>query len=293
MFSFEQLRGFVAVAEELHFGRAADRLQMTQPPLSRQIQKLERSLGLRLLDRDNRRVNLTPAGAVFLEEARRLIALADVAPDRARRIEAGSAGTVRIGFTAASTYGVLPRLLNRVSAAYADIDLDLYEMVTGEQVAGLQSGELDLGLARPPFDSEQFDSRLLHREEMVLAVPEGHWMTDLARDVQAEDLVQEPIIMHSPTKARYFYDLVVRMVPIVHQNVVHTVSQILTMTWLVAGGRGVAFVPESARSLHVDGVTHLSLSSVSREPAELHLLWSRDSDNPALTSVLAALADDD
>ncbi len=289
MFSLDQLRGFVAVAEELHFGRAAERLLMTQPPLSRQIQKLERSVGVRLLDRDNRKVSLTPAGTAFLAEARRLLTLAEVAPDRARRIAAGSTGTVRIGFTAASTYGTLTRVLNAIATEAPDIDLDLYEMVTSEQVAGLLSGELDLGLARPPFDTDQFASRLLHAEPMVLAVPVGHWMTTLGRDVVADDLVQEPLVMHSPTKARYFSNLVVRMVPVGHQNVVHTVSQILTMIWLVAGRRGVAFVPESAQGLHIDGVTYLSLRGVTDQQAELHLLWSRDSDNPALQTVLDAL----
>ncbi len=291
MFSLEQLRGFVAVAEELHFGRAAERLLMTQPPLSRQIQKLERSVGVRLLDRDNRKVSLTPAGAAFLAEARRLLTLAEVAPDRARRIAAGSTGTVRIGFTAASTYRSLTRVLNALATAAPDIDLDLYEMVTSEQVAGLQSGELDLGLARPPFDTDQFASRLLHAEPMVLAVPTGHWMTTLDRELVADDLVQEPLIMHSPTKARYFYNLAVRMVPIGHQNVMHTVSQILTMIWLVAGGRGVAFVPESAQGLHIEGVTYLSLHGVTDQQAELHLLWPRESDNPALQTVLDALED--
>ncbi len=291
MFSLDQLRGFVAVAEELHFGRAAERLLMTQPPLSRQIQKLERSVGVRLLERDNRKVALTAAGSAFLVEARRLLTLAEVAPDRARRIAAGSTGTVRIGFTAASTYGTLTRVLNAIASAAPDIDLDLYEMVTSEQVAGLQSGELDLGLARPPFDTEQFASRLLHTEEMVLAVPDGHWMTSLGRDVTADDLVQEPLVMHSPTKARYFYNLVVRMVPVGHQNVVHTVSQILTMLWLVAGRRGVAFVPESALGLHIEGVTYLPLRGVTDQQAELHLLWPRDSDNPALQTVLDALQD--
>lgn len=289
MFSLDQLRGFVAVAEELHFGRAAERLLMTQPPLSRQIQKLERSVGVRLLDRDNRKVSLTPAGTAFLAEARRLLTLAEVAPDRARRIAAGSTGTVRIGFTAASTYGTLTRVLNAIATEAPDIDLDLYEMVTSEQVAGLLSGELDLGLARPPFDTDQFASRLLHAEPMVLAVPVGHWMTTLGRDVVADDLVQEPLVMHSPTKARYFSNLVVRMVPVGHQNVVHTVSQILTMIWLVAGRRGVAFVPESAQGLHIDGVTYLSLRGVTDQQAELHLLWSRDSDNPALQTVLDVL----
>ena len=101
-FTLEQLRGFVAVAEELHFGRAAARLKMTQPPLSRQIQKLERVVGAQLLERDNRRVTLTAAGEAFLVEARRLLALADSAPELARRVSSGSHGVVRIGFTAAS-----------------------------------------------------------------------------------------------------------------------------------------------------------------------------------------------
>src|SRR5919112_1501959 len=170
-FTLEQLRGFVAVADELHFGRAAARLKMTQPPLSRQIQKLERVVGAQLLERDNRRVTLTAAGEVFLVEARRLLTLADTAPEVARRVSSGSRGIVRIGFTAASTYGILGRLLNEVARELPGIDLDLHEMVTREQVAGLLSEEVDLGLARPPFDAETFASRLLHREALLVAVP--------------------------------------------------------------------------------------------------------------------------
>jgi DNA-binding transcriptional LysR family regulator len=289
MFSFEQLRGFVTVAEELHFGRAAERLNITQPPLSRQIQKLERAIGVQLFDRDNRRVALTPAGAVFLTEAQRLLAMAEGAPDLARRISAGSAGTVRIGFTAASTYGVLPALLNHVSATFPDIDLDLYEMVTSEQVAALLAGEIDLGLARPPFDQSAFGSRVLVREEMRVAVPRGHKLTQLDRPVEADDLTNEPLIMHSPTKARYFYDLVVSLVPISHQNVVHTVSQVLTMVWLVQAGRGLAFVPESAARLGVKGVEYLPLSGLKDQPVELHLLWLRESRNEALAQVLRGM----
>lgn len=291
MFSFEQLRGFVTVAEELHFGRAAERLNMTQPPLSRQIQKLERAIGVRLFDRDNRRVALTPAGAVFLAEAQRLLALADGAPDLARRISAGSAGTVRIAFTAASTYEVLPALLNQIDAALPAIDLDLYEMVTSEQIAALLGGEIDLGLARPPFDSSEFGSRLLRREEMLVAIPTGHRLATLGRPLTADDLGSEPLIMHSPTKARYFYDLVVSLVPISHQNVVHSVSQILTMIWLVAAGRGIAFVPASATRLGIAGVEYLPLDGLKAEPAELHLLWPRASRNAALSQVLSRMDD--
>src|SRR5687767_12436507 len=108
-FTLEQLRGFVAVAEELHFSRAAARLAMTQPPLSRQTQKLERAVDAQLLVRDNRRVTLTTAGEVFLVEARRLLSLAETAPELARRVSSGSSGVIRVGFTAAATYGILGR----------------------------------------------------------------------------------------------------------------------------------------------------------------------------------------
>jgi DNA-binding transcriptional LysR family regulator len=288
-YTLEQLRGFVAVADELHFGRAAARLKMTQPPLSRQIQKLERAVGAQLLVRDNRRVNLTAAGRVFLTEARRLLALAEAAPDLARRVSSGTSGVVRIGFTAASTYGILGGLLNELGRRLPDVDVDLVEMVTREQVAGLANREIDLGLARPPFDRETFDSRLLHREAMLVAAPAGHRLLALDRDVTADDVVGEPVVMHSPTKARYFYDLIAGVVPIPQEDIVHRVSQVLTMLWLVAAGRGIAFVPASATRLRIEGVGFVRLATPVPEPAELHLLWARESGNPALWRVLDVL----
>lgn len=289
MFTFDQLAGFIAVAEELHFGRAAERLNMTQPPLSRQIQKLERAVGAELLERDNRKVQLTAAGRAFLDEARRLMALADRAPITARRIASGRSGLLRIGFTAASGFSILGPLLEEIAATLPDVDIDLQELVTGEQIAGLQSGELDLGLARPPFDNEVFDSHLLYREAMVLAVPSGHALAGLNRDITEEDLRGEPLILHSSTQARYFYDLVVRMIAIQHANVVHTVSQILTMVSLVAAKRGVAFVPHSATLLGVHGVEFLPLQSSVNDPVELHAIWIRSITNPALARALRSL----
>ena len=154
---------------------------------------------------------------------------------------------------------------------------------------GLQTGELDLGLARPPFDNKIFDSHLLYREAMVLAVPSGHRLAGLDREITNEDLKDEPLIMHSPTQARYFYDLVVRMIPIQHANVVHTVSQILTMVSLVAAKRGVAFVPHSATLLGIQSVRFLPLQSSVNDPVELHAIWNRTLRNPALARVLKSL----
>jgi DNA-binding transcriptional LysR family regulator len=290
MFTFDQLAGFIAVAEELHFGRAAERLNMTQPPLSRQIQKLEKSIGTELLERDNRKVQLTPAGNAFLDEARRLMALANRAPVTARRIATGRSGVLRVGFTAASGFSILGPLLEEIAAILPQVDIDLQELVTGEQIQGLLTGELDMGLARPPFDRDVFDSHLLYRESMMLAVPAGHRLADLTRPIEDTDLRDEPLIMHSPTKAAYFYDLVVRMHDIQHRNVLHTVSQILTMVSLVAARRGVAFVPHSATLLAIKGVEFLPLAGGGSEDAvELHAIWNRKVANPALRRLLQDL----
>lgn len=288
MYSLDQLRCFVAVAEELHFGHAAARLNMTQPPLSRQIQKLEKAIGVQLFDRDNRGVALTAGGAAFLADALKLLELAETAPSLARRISAGSAGSVRIGFTAASTYGLLGALLNEISGALPDVDIDLREMVTRDQTAALANGEIDLGLARPPFDDEQFDSRLLFREPIMVAVPTGHRLAGLNRELTARDLQGEDLIMHSPTQARYFYDIVISLVSS-HRTFVHTVSQILTMIFLVAAGRGIALVPQSATVLGIDGVEYIEMGGFETDPVELHVIWMRNSRNPALQRVLEVI----
>jgi DNA-binding transcriptional LysR family regulator len=288
-YTLEQVRGFVAVAEELHFGRAAARLRMTQPPLSRQIQKLEAAIGVQLLDRDNRRVTLTPAGEAFLREARRILAIAEAAPDLAQRVSSGTRGLVRIGFTAASTFGILGRLLNELERMLPEVRIELSEMVTRQQVAALAAEDLDLGLARPPFDADLFDSRLLHREALLLAVPAGHRLAEFGRPATPGDLTAEPLILHTQQQARYFYDLVVSMVPLTQERVVHSVSQILTMLWLVSAGRGIAFVPASATLLGIPNVVFVPLATPVPEPVELHLLWPRQSHNPALARTLAVL----
>ncbi|MFF5075484.1 LysR family transcriptional regulator [Actinoplanes sp. NPDC000266] len=288
-YTLEQLRGLVAVAEELHFGRAAARLRITQPPLSRQIQKLEAAVGVHLLDRDNRRVALTPAGEAFLREARRILAIAEAAPDLAQRVSSGTRGLIRLGFTAASTFGILGRLLDEFERELPEVRIELFEMVTREQTAALAAEDLDLGLARPPFDADLFDSRLLHREALLLAVPAGHRLTALGRPAGPDDLAGEPLIFHSQQKARYFYDLVVGMVPLAQERVVHSVSQIMTMLWLVSAGRGVAFVPASATLAGIPQVDFVPLATPVPQPVELHLLWPRQSQNPALTKALTVI----
>src|SRR6201999_2993972 len=172
-FELRQLRCFVAAAEELHFGRAAARMNMTQPPLSRQIQLLEHVLGVKLLDRTSRAVKLTPAGRVFLLEARRILRLTESAALATRRIASGEAGTITLGCTAASGYSFLPRLLLQRAARAPNIDVALKEMVSPEQVESLVTGRIDIGLLRPPVTRSEFSTLKVASEGLVAGLPFG------------------------------------------------------------------------------------------------------------------------
>jgi DNA-binding transcriptional LysR family regulator len=262
---------------------------MTQPPLSRQIQRLEASIGVRLLERNNRRVELTPAGRAFLAEARRLVALADAAPQVARTVAAGSTGVLRLGVTASGAYGLLGVVLTRLAESLPDVTVQLHEMVTREQLAALAADEIDVALGRPgsgPFD---FASRLIHREGLVVALPAGHRLARLRRPLTPDELEGESLIMHSPTDAQYFYDLVVRMLPISRWHYSHTVTQVITMVSLVASGRGIALVPESAVMLGLRGVVFAPVTTPDPYPVQMHVIWRTDEQRPLVTRSLEAL----
>jgi DNA-binding transcriptional LysR family regulator len=301
MYEFSQLRCFAAVAEELHFGRAAARLNMTQPPLSRQIQLLEHAIGAGLLERTSRSVRLTPAGRAFYAEARRILDLAEGAGLAAKRVARGEAGSVKIGFTAAASYGFLPRLIAAARTAMPEVDLALKEMVTADQTEALSSGRIDLGLMRPPIDRRAgIEAVCVARERLLLAVPRGHELATAAGREPAAigDLDRQPLIMYSPVEGRYFYDLLAGLFQAagVAPNHVQHISQAHTMLALVSAGIGVAIVPEAARSLHFGGVVLRPLRLPSKAAAELFAVWRRDNNNPALhvlrERVLRALAED-
>ncbi|GAB3570104.1 LysR family transcriptional regulator [Spelaeicoccus albus] len=293
MYSLDQIRCFVAVAEELHFGRAAERLRMTQPPLSRQIQKLEHSIGVTLLDRNNRSVALTAAGRAFLTEARRLLVTADNAPDLARRIARGASGTVRIGFTAVSAFGVLGPLLDTIDANLPDVDIVLRELVTSEQIGALSRAEIDLGLARPPLDRGEFETTLLYREPLVLVAHEHHPLVQQSDPIDIDQLHGVEIVMYSPVQARYFYDLTTSVFADVRPRFTQYVTQIHTVIALVAAGRGAALVPKSAENLGMAAVRYVPLTGIDPSPVELHAVWRREADNPALRRIIDHMSEID
>jgi len=289
MFTLDQVRCFVAVAQELHFGRAAERLNMTQPPLSRQIQKLERSMRVQLLERTPRNVVLTAAGEVFLRASIELLDLADQAPQSALSVAQGYEGSIQLGITVGAAVSVLGDILKRTSESLPKVHLELLEMVTGDQVDSLRSGKIDLGIVRPAFDPVEFHSQILITEDLVLAVPsESDWGRDGAV-VTSKELKRAPVIMQSPKQARYFYDLILRKFEIDHNNITHVVTQAVTMLALVSEGRGVAFLPASSQALTVEGVRYVSLDESGKDVVELHAIWNPSNSNPALWRLLSAL----
>jgi DNA-binding transcriptional LysR family regulator len=283
MFELSQLRCFVAAAEELHFGRAALRLNMTQSPLSRQIQLLERILDVTLLERTSRQVSLTPAGRVFLIEARRIVRLAESAALSARRVAKGDAGRVAIGFTAVSGYNLVPQIVAQARAGLPNIELELREMVTTDQVDALLTGLIDIGFVRPPLDRQEFDTACVLVEPLVVALPSGDPRASKAV-LELSDFDGLPLIMYARQGAGYFHAMLMRLFEdagVAPQYVQH-VTQIHSMLGLVHAGLAAAIVPESASGLHMNDVQFRRLATTPEKPVELHMAWRRDNRNPVL-----------
>lgn len=283
LFSLNRLTCFIAVAEELHFGRAAERLHMTQPPLSRQIQQLENEVGVQLIDRTSRSVTLTAAGLAFLPDARRILDLAEGAVLTVRRVPTGDLGTVVVGFTGASAHAVLPQLLEKARQELPDVKIVLREMVSAVQMESLAIGELDLGLARPPLKRPGIASRPVLHESLVAAVPVDHPLAELD-SLTIADFDDQPIIMYSPIDARYFHELLISTFTVVgvRPRYVQYVTQVHTMLVLVRSGIGMGLVPESAKTMQPDGVVFRNIDTTPKRPVELDAAWRIDNENPAL-----------
>ena len=291
MFELIQLRCFVAVAEELHFGRAAARLNMTQPPLSRQVQILEHLVGVTLLERTSRSVRLTAAGRSFLVDARRIVRMAEQSTALAQQVARGELGSLSLGFTAASGYSYLPRLLERIRSGLPSIDLQLTEMVTPDQLDALRSGAIDIGLLRPPVSLAEFAVVPALRELLVVAAPSvGPLAT--RRVGCLRDLDEMPFIMYAPVGAAYFHDLLTeRFYALgIAPRYVQYVSQIHSILALVGAGMGFGLVPAGAQCLHREGVRFGPLSGDDMLPVELVLCHRRSNDNPALLRLLECLS---
>jgi DNA-binding transcriptional LysR family regulator len=270
------LRYFVVVAEERHFGRAAERLHISQPPLSQQIQRLEKELGLRLFDRDRRQVSLTGAGEQLLGYARQVLVHAERTEGVALQIRQGSHGVVRLGFVGSALYGVLPSQVRRLREQEPGISLTVREMETGQQVEALLDGTIDLGIVRPPLDHPDVTLVDIETEPLVIVVPEAHRFAHRP-SLHLQEMAEDEFVLFSRQLGTGYWDTAVQacgaagFVP----RVAYEAEHIHTMVGLVAAGLGISLVPASVVRLQLPGVRYVSLLPPVPE-LRLALAWVGD-----------------
>lgn len=258
---------FIAVAEELHFRRAALRLNLTQSALSQRIKTLEDVVGTQLLERDRRHVSLTPAGAAFLEHARLAVESAKIAKAQALRTARGEVGQLRLGFTVIAFYGRLPLVVRRYRDRYPDVAVQLAEMNSPALEAALAADQVDLGVLHPPLYTPLLESVSLPPQRMVLALPEHHRLAEKAI-ISVRDLRGEPLLMAPRSIGPSIFD---RMLTLFHSegiapSIAQEVTPMTTLTGLVSAGAGLGFVTEGIAAVGRPGVV---FRSVTPEPPAL------------------------
>ncbi|MCR5863832.1 LysR family transcriptional regulator [Aquincola sp. J276] len=275
MIDLRPLRQFVAVAEELHFGRAARRLHMTQPPLTQAVQALERELEVALFLRTKRSVALTPAGEALLDQARRLLRAADALPAVVRAAAAGRSGLLRLAFVSSIAYGPLPEWLRGFRQAHPEVDVQLREATLDVQLAAFAAEEIDAGfvLHAPDAAPPGFGARTVLTEPMQLVLPAAHPLA-ARRTLRFADAAAEPLVIFPRQITPSLFDAVVAayrgagFTPRIAQEAI----QMQTIVNLVSGGMGLAWVPQSLSQLQRPGVVYRAVQGV-RLQAQTSLLW--------------------
>jgi DNA-binding transcriptional LysR family regulator len=278
------LRYFVAVGEEEHFGRAAERLHVVQPALTRQVRQLEEEIGCALFERLKRGVRLTEAGRSFLEEARRLLADLGRSVDRTQLVAQGTVGRLRVGFSDTATYsGELPSILRNFRARWPDVRLELFpssSVIAGEQ---LRRQEVDVAFVYvAPPDLRELKTHTISVERWMLALPQAHPLVKSKR-VKLVDLRREPFVWFPRPVAPPIHD---RVLAACHAagltlNIVQEVNNPTTILSLVAGGIGVSFTITSAEKIKPDSVVLRKVDDL-RVTTELSAIWRGDNKAPAL-----------
>jgi DNA-binding transcriptional LysR family regulator len=292
MISGRLLSQFIAVAEELHFGRAALRLHMAQPPLSQAIKHLEELVGVQLLTRSKHFVALTPAGGAFLEEARELLAHGQRAIENARRASQGLTGRITIGFVGSVSYELLPSILRDFRTQFPAIHVDLRELTSTEQIENLRAGKIDLGIVRLPLNNAaDIDVRLVTVERFVAVLPRDHRLAG-TETLRLEDLAGDAFMTFPPEK-----------IPSLHAKFLLACEeagfsprialeawQMASMVSLVAAGVGVVLLPAQVRNSPHPDVVYKDLANQSAHfELKIAAAWRRDDISAGVHSMLSVL----
>jgi DNA-binding transcriptional LysR family regulator len=265
------LRYFIAVAEELHFGRAAERLRISQPPLSQQIQALELQIGARLLLRNNRNVSLTPAGETFLRNAYQVLSQVEDAAAQAARIHRGEIGQLTLGFTSSSPFiGAVSRSLKHFRQLHPHVHLQMAEINSRQQIEPLLDGKLDLGIMRNTRLPDGLDYRLLLDEPLVAVLPEDHPLAKHA-ELEVQALADQPFVFFSREVGTALYDEILSLLASagITPYITQEVGEAMTIVGLVSTGLGVSILPASFMRINVDGVKYVPLT----EPEFISQVW--------------------
>ncbi len=281
-FDLRQARAFLFVAQDLHFGRAAGRLFMTQPALSRSIRALEDSVGVPLFERSTRRVRLTPAGEAFAAECRLALGHLELAEAAARNAAEGREGRLRVGYMDFAINGRLPQILKAFRAKYPQVRVDLEYIPTALQYAALLEGRIDIGFMIGPFKAEQIENRIVEQDDFVVLVPEGHKLAGRT-SIRLADLAEEPFVLGSEETFSSFRAL---LFPICHAagffpRIAQQASNTSGIFGMVAAGVGVTIYSGCARNFKRAGVVLRPLAGV-RERIPTYAAWVSDHPSEAL-----------
>lgn len=282
------IRYFVAVAEELNFGRAARRLHMSQPPLSMQIKALEIELGCLLFDRGSHRTQLTPAGVAMLKAAYEVLNLVDLIPARVASAAAGETRALSIGAVPTALNGVLPHVIQRFQERHPRVQLQLREMNTRAQLDALEAGRLNVGLVRRGLESKRLAHRTVLSERMLVAVSDQHPKLGFLDQVPLKDLAQENFIFFSREIGRWHYDEMIKACESIGgftPRVTHQCDTMLNQLGLVSAGLGVALVTELTRWVKIPEVQYLPLSDTAIT-FPLIATWDDGVEDPLRTELL-------
>jgi len=280
------LRCLVAVAEELHFGRAAQRLHLSQPPVSLAIKELEAELGVTLFERTSRRILLTRHGEAALQDARAVLARAELLKRRAKDAARGASGTISIAFISLAAYSFLPAALRRFTQSHPSVKVTLQESTTDQMLAELEKGTLDIGLIfASPGMADALAYRPLRREALIVALPEKHPLA-AAATVPLEQLAHERFLGFERHYGPMIFDaMVATCMRHGFSPELFPARQMHTIVSLVSGGIGVALVPASVKALHREGVVYRPIRG-ERTLVETGAAWRRADESAQVQALL-------
>lgn len=280
------LRYFIAVAEELNFTRAAERLKMAQPPLSQQIKELENELGTNLFRRTKRKVELTESGRVFLNEARLTLQQLQKGVEVTRLAGSGKVGRLRVGFIGSAMDRYLIEIIQAFTSAFPDVTLSLKEMTSSQQLEALQASRIDIGFMRTFICNENFESKIYSEEPLVAVLPEKHPLAEKEK-ISIKEIGNDPFIFFPRKYGSYFYDLLTNFFNRhgVSLNVVQEAIHMHTIVNLVATGIGVSVVPESVQNFQRPGIKYLKILEGTPD-ITLCYTWSKNNTSSVLEAFI-------